>query len=100
MTKKKNPDDLLPRGRPLIDGATPGSVPDDPSAYLQINLLTSQKTWLLAEAERQDISVSELVRQWLEEKQANSSIIRTGSENVVVSHPYFIGQCNVLPSEK
>lgn len=72
MTKKKNPADWRPRGRPRIDGATPGTVTDDPPTYLQINLLTSQKTWLLTEAERQGISVSELVRQWLEEKRLNT----------------------------
>lgn len=68
MTKKKNPAELLPRGRPRIDGATPGTLADHPPTYLQINLLTSQKAWLLAEAERLGISVSELLRQWLEEK--------------------------------
>jgi hypothetical protein len=68
MTKKKNPEDLLPRGRPRIDGTAPTTQRNDAMTWLQFSLTASQKQWFLAEAERKGISASEMFRRWIEEK--------------------------------
>lgn len=70
MTKRKKPEERKPRGRRHLDGSPATVVPVDPKVNWQVKVLASQKAWVEQEAKRQGINASELIRRWIEEKQA------------------------------
>lgn len=70
MTKKKNPADLKKAGRSRVDGTKASQQPTDKTVYFQVMITASQRDWLHSEAEKLGISAGEMVRQWIQEKQA------------------------------
>lgn len=66
VTKRKDPSQHLPAGRPRLDGTNAAVAPVDPQVALQVKVMASQKAYVEQRAKALGISASELIRLWIE----------------------------------